>query len=227
MTISATTQGARPGVCTSSNRPANPYDGMMIYETDTDKVAVYDSSAWVYKTGTTEPATPTAPGLVLINTTTFTAAASKSIDSCFSATYRNYLITVNNFISTSSAQSDVFVKMRVGGVNTTTGYYNQKLLVANTGVTGSYITTGGLLVGGVGGTGSSRYVDMNFTLHGPSTASMTTVTGVGNYYGSDTVADGWLAGGGRLADTTIYDGFTISASNGNISGTIYIYGYAK
>jgi hypothetical protein len=57
MTISATTQGLKPGVVTSSNRPANPYDGMMIYETDTDKVAVYDSSAWVYKTGTAAPIT--------------------------------------------------------------------------------------------------------------------------------------------------------------------------
>lgn len=46
MTISATSQGLRPGVCTSSNRPANPFDGMMIYETDTDKTLVYHSSAW-------------------------------------------------------------------------------------------------------------------------------------------------------------------------------------
>jgi len=46
MTISATSQGLKPGVCTSSNRPANPYDGMMIYETDTNVLAVYDGSSW-------------------------------------------------------------------------------------------------------------------------------------------------------------------------------------
>jgi hypothetical protein len=36
----------RPGVCTSATRPASPYDGQMIYETDTDKVLVYNGTAW-------------------------------------------------------------------------------------------------------------------------------------------------------------------------------------
>ena len=47
MTISATTQGLKPGVCTSSNRPANPYDGMVIYMTDVDQTAVWDGTSWV------------------------------------------------------------------------------------------------------------------------------------------------------------------------------------
>lgn len=46
MTISATTQGLKPGVVTSSNRPANPYDGMMIYETDTNLVRIWNGTAW-------------------------------------------------------------------------------------------------------------------------------------------------------------------------------------
>jgi hypothetical protein len=46
MTISATTQGLKPGVCTSSNRPANPFDGMMIYETDTNLVRIWNGTAW-------------------------------------------------------------------------------------------------------------------------------------------------------------------------------------
>lgn len=46
MTISATTQGLKPGVCTSSNRPANPYDGMMIYETDTNLVRIWNGTTW-------------------------------------------------------------------------------------------------------------------------------------------------------------------------------------
>lgn len=47
MTISATTQGLRPGVCTSSNRPATPFEGQVIYETDTDRTLVYNGTAWV------------------------------------------------------------------------------------------------------------------------------------------------------------------------------------
>ena len=36
----------KPGVCTSSTRPASPYEGQAIYETDTDKVLVYNGTAW-------------------------------------------------------------------------------------------------------------------------------------------------------------------------------------
>lgn len=38
---------AKPGVCTSSTRPASPYEGQVIYETDTDKVLVWTGSAWL------------------------------------------------------------------------------------------------------------------------------------------------------------------------------------
>lgn len=37
----------QPGVCTSSTRPASPYEGMVIYETDTNKTKVYDGSSWI------------------------------------------------------------------------------------------------------------------------------------------------------------------------------------
>ena len=36
----------QPGVCTSSTRPASPYEGQCIYETDTDRMYVWDGSAW-------------------------------------------------------------------------------------------------------------------------------------------------------------------------------------
>ena len=46
MTISATTQGIKPGVCTSTNRPSAPFDGQVIYMTDVDQTAVWDGSQW-------------------------------------------------------------------------------------------------------------------------------------------------------------------------------------
>lgn len=36
----------KPGVCTSTTRPASPYEGQTIYETDTDKTLVWTGSAW-------------------------------------------------------------------------------------------------------------------------------------------------------------------------------------
>lgn len=36
----------QPGVCTSNTRPVSPFEGQAIYETDTDKVLVWNGSAW-------------------------------------------------------------------------------------------------------------------------------------------------------------------------------------
>ena len=38
---------SKPGVCTFATRPATPYEGQMIYETDTDRILVYSGTAWV------------------------------------------------------------------------------------------------------------------------------------------------------------------------------------
>lgn len=63
MAISNNSRGMQPGVCTSTTRPTNPYEGFMIYETDTDKTLFWNGSAWV-NVNSVSPAftgTPTAP----------------------------------------------------------------------------------------------------------------------------------------------------------------------
>jgi len=37
----------KPGVCTSATRPASPYQGMMVYETDTGRTLLWTGSTWV------------------------------------------------------------------------------------------------------------------------------------------------------------------------------------
>ena len=47
MAINSLSTGFRPGVCTSSTRPTAPYEGQVIYETDTDKLLVWNATAWI------------------------------------------------------------------------------------------------------------------------------------------------------------------------------------
>lgn len=53
MAISSNTTGLRSGVCTSTSRPTSPYEGQMIYETDTDMVVIWNGTAWRYLAATT------------------------------------------------------------------------------------------------------------------------------------------------------------------------------
>ena len=41
----------QPGVCTSSTRPASPYEGQAIFETDTDRMLIYNGTAWIVING--------------------------------------------------------------------------------------------------------------------------------------------------------------------------------
>jgi hypothetical protein len=98
MTISATTRGLRPGVCTSSTRPVSPFDGQLIYETDTNRVAVYDTNAWVYKT----PASTTGSVLQVVSaskTDSFTTTSITFVD----------VTGVSTSITPSSASNKIFV----------------------------------------------------------------------------------------------------------------------
>jgi hypothetical protein len=52
MTISSSASGFRPGVCVSTNRPENPYDGQVIFETDTEKILFWNGSQWIDNTST-------------------------------------------------------------------------------------------------------------------------------------------------------------------------------
>ena len=64
----------KPGVCTSTTRPASPYEGQMIYETDTDILAIWNGSAWRQLAA----ATKTGSVLQVVNATTSTQAITTS-----------------------------------------------------------------------------------------------------------------------------------------------------
>ena len=79
MTISATTQGLKPGICTSTTRPVTPFTGMIIYETDTLLAKVWTGSAWVdYPAGKANTASPTFTGTVVLPATTSIGTVSNT-----------------------------------------------------------------------------------------------------------------------------------------------------
>jgi hypothetical protein len=219
MSISASDKGMRPGVCTSTNRPATPYDGMMIYETDTDKVAVYDSSAWIYKTGST------VPGLVYITQATPSAVSSVSIDNCFSSAYQNYFVTFTTSAITGTGTKNFTFRLRASGTDSTTNYQSLRLFYETAGVSSLANPFGTDEFGiGYGDSSNPTASMMMFHIFNPFDAVATKYNATAESF---TAAEGVFGVNhtGRHSTTSSYDGLTVMTSATSFSGTIRVYGY--
>ena len=120
MAISSNTTGLRPGVCTSTTRPTSPYEGQMIYETDTDMVAIWNGTAWRYVSATT-PTNGTVLQVVTATTTTQTSSSS--------ATYIDTTLAVS--ITPKSSTSKIFVLVNQTIYHDTAGGNTSVRLVRN------------------------------------------------------------------------------------------------
>ena len=155
-------------------------------------------------------------GLVLLNTTTFSAQSTVSINNVFSSTYTNYKLLIN---LVPSASTTVNLRLRnLGTDNSANLYYT----------TGYESSSGGL---------SNRYNQQTFWWLSSNTTSATSY-----FYnvdlGNPALADftlGSLSGQNFAYNTSNYqifhyvqssfDGMTVFPTSGTITGTIEVYGY--
>jgi hypothetical protein len=202
----------KPGVCTSSTRPTVPYEGQLIYETDTDLVLAYNGSSWA----TVGPAS--AGAMTLISATTIGSAVSTvTVTSAFSSTYDNYYITIAGGVSSALC----VLSLKLGAV--VTGYYGGLIQVnyASSAVTGigdnnaaqfSYV-----------GWASANSMCAQIFVNSPNLAKQTNVW-AGPYIAGSTT--GTYQGLTNL--TTQHTDFTITPSTGTLTGgTIRVYGFAN
>ena len=227
MTISATTQGLRMGVATSTSRPTVPFDGQVISETDTDSLQVYNGTAWV-GVGGLIPVIPTSvavgsgTGTVsATGTVTFTGCSSVSLNGCFSATYTNYLMLAN-WYATSSA--DPTLRWRVGGTDNSTASSYVAVAVSSTGTAMTTQTD----------TGSSFY--FSFSSGSAATAKTATIMNIYEPFlavetrhcltSQGTPSYNGTIFNGKHNQSTSYDGFSILSAY-NLTGTLTVYGYTK
>lgn len=94
-------------VTTSGARPSSPAEGMVIYETDTDKVMVYDGSAWV-RVGWSTTAGRTGCTIRKTGNTSVSNVANQTI------TWTAEDVDTDGFIAVSS--STVTIPANLGGL---------------------------------------------------------------------------------------------------------------
>jgi hypothetical protein len=200
-------------VATFSNAAArtaaitSPVEGQMTYLLDVDRYEHWTGSAWV------------SPfGMTLLNTTSFSAATTVSVNNVFSASYRNYKI-ITRIISSSIDGIAVNCRGRTAGVDYSSNNYR----------------SGYTYYGVTNGTGFSTATNQTETFFRLGYSS----SGLGGGY-ETLIMHPFLAertaiqgdGVGSLAwenstfinDTNSMDGFTIYPSSGNITGNFSVYG---
>ena len=181
-------------------------EGQFAYIEASNTAQYYDGAAWQN----------IGFALNLIKAQTIgSAVASVTVTDVFSATYDNYMITINGGV----ASAGCFLYLQLGA--TTTGYYEGRPGVTIPGGTfvGNVTSNGSQFIIGSGTTGNLKAMTQ---LHSPYLSKNTShFTGL---YGSSTgQADVSM---GFLNDTTSYTAFTITASTGTLTGgTIRVYGY--
>lgn len=99
---------SQAGVCTSGTRPASPYEGQMIYETDTDMVAIWNGSAWRYIASTT----PTNGTVLQIVTGSTATGVTNNTN-----TYTDTGLTASITPKSSTSKVLVFVTQMMGKNN--------------------------------------------------------------------------------------------------------------
>lgn len=209
----------KPGVCTSTTRPASPYDGQVVYETDTDRVSAYNGSAWQ----------TVSSGLTLIESNTFSAVASVSASAnVFSSTYNFYRVLFH--LTAASTNLEIYFRMRQAG----TDYAGANYFYSGAGYVSSSLTSGFSVASstyqwaGYITSASSDLFAYSVDIYNPNAATNTNFVGQSFTANSGyTGSVGSVQSAGVLRSTTQYDSFSFVASTGNFTGRYAIYGYNK
>jgi hypothetical protein len=185
--------------------PAVAPDGVLSLPSGTGTIATQDYAA-------------SAGGLVHINTTTFSAVSSVSINNVFTSDYENYKIIFRTLLASSN--QELQMRLRVSGTDSTTGYNAQYIYAQATAVGAGNNTAS---YGQIAYIGSSNWNLSDMTLSGPALAQSSSYICLSTYMRAtaNIRQEQWY---GLHTTATAYDGATFSLDAGTMSGSLRIYG---
>lgn len=215
MAISNASSGFRPGVCTFTTRPTSPFNGQVIYETDTKQTLVWQGSAWVMLTDADTP-----PALELVKVQTIGSNVNNiTVTNAFSSIYTDYKIVLYSALPSSDNQMTFYFS------GSSTGYYQMLNYGTWAGSGPSFASQNNATqwswIGGSKGSGTASLQYAEINLSGPFEAYNTFMF---------SPAYGGIGLGGHTSGVhnvaMSHTGFVLTVGNGTISGgTIRVYGY--
>lgn len=189
----------------------SPVEGMYTHLEDTDDLQFWNGSAWVSN----------SPGLVLINSTSFTSSSLVRVNDCFSSRYENYLIKLDE----KTSGSNVTFMRFLTSTNTptaTTLYQGVGFAASFAGGVVNYSgnNQANILVGvSTNVNGSSSTIEVHKPFETKRTAVFNQIivheSGTAILYAPCSSYD---------ADTS-FPGFEIYTNTGTMTGVVRVYGY--
>ena len=203
----------KPGVVTSSTRPAVPYEGQLIYETDTDRIAAYSGSAWV-----------TQNSLQYVTGASFTSATTISMASgVFTSTYKTYQVI---FQVTSGSDCQISLRFNnAGSARTGSSYYGNVQRYPYTGSTEIKQTNAGTSVN-IGANSTIRLYSANITVFNPIESTTRTTFSLTGFGCDDANSLASISGGGTYNVAEANDGLTWVAG-ATVTGFYRVHGITE
>jgi hypothetical protein len=159
-------------------------------------------------------------GMVLLNTTSFSAVSSQSINDVFSTTYDDYRIII--VASSATAGTDLTLRVRVSGSDLSTGTYTYNRIIGDGGTLNSARSSAQTSIR-CGNTTLSEETSYIIDVVNPFLTKRTVFTINNSNQGGGAAQDMTAA---VVTNATSYTGFTILAGN-NLTGRLSVYGYNK
>ena len=162
-------------------------------------------------------------GISFITGATFTTSSAVNVNNCFSASYTNYLIIGS--ITTNSTQVNVGIRMRASGTDNTTADYDRgNISNFTTNVTGGQSLNASSWTEVISTYASSTGNNFRIEMFNPFATEYTTGFATSASFNS-TDYNQQLVGLNKPV-TTSFDGFSLIANTGTITGYYKVYGLA-
>jgi hypothetical protein len=163
-------------------------------------------------------------GQTLIARTSFSNVATQNFDGVFTSTYQNYLIVIDNLEAVAGAD-DLLFRLRASGSFVSGSYYGAATMSVYNGsaptITGSNNASTFILSTSTG----SNLFDGSGFMYINKVGVNSKASWNGQYFDLTQSSASAFAGSNNITATA--DGFALSTSSTNITGTVSIYGLAK
>ena len=185
----------------------SPLEGQLTYLEDSNLYQHWNGSAWVSPFGST-----------LVGSSSFTAQSSVVISNCFTSEYQNYAVYAN-FVMSGVGLG--FVRFSSGGAVNSTNNYVTAYDIG--GSVGSETTTALNTFGSSPASGGTLNAQLLIFNPAPATRTDVISTSIARNP-TGTTAPIWTQTAAFFAADTAFDGISITASAGTMTGNLRVYG---